>query len=246
MLFKLLKLFGLDVHAEVAAVKGEITRRVDDVTNRARQLALGAAVIAVLAMFAGLFFVTAIGIGLLALYRFAEAAYGADFALAILAAVLVGVILILLGVALLVARSLKSARPAAVEEDVANTSANAAAQPEPPRKAGAQPLISSGDLVEPLTLVLGLFGKDPKLGHPALDEFVTACRMAASRTKRSSGPSMSSATATGATFPSSWAPPSRQAGCWPAGARCRAAPRLHAAPPRAIRSKFGHVRDRAR
>ena len=33
--------------------------------------------------------------------------------------------------------------------------------------------MSSGDLVEPLTLVLGLFAKDPKLGHPALDEFVT-------------------------------------------------------------------------
>jgi hypothetical protein len=96
MLFKLLKLFGLDVHAKIAEVKGEITRRVDDVTNRARQLALGATIIAVLAMFAGLFFVTAIGIGLLALYRFAEAAYGADFALAILAAVLVGVVLILL------------------------------------------------------------------------------------------------------------------------------------------------------
>jgi hypothetical protein len=34
MLFKLLKLFGLDVHAEIAAVKGEITRRVDDAADR--------------------------------------------------------------------------------------------------------------------------------------------------------------------------------------------------------------------
>ena len=33
MLFKLLKLFGLDVRAEIAAVKGEITRRVDDATT---------------------------------------------------------------------------------------------------------------------------------------------------------------------------------------------------------------------
>ena len=59
MLFKLLKLFGLDVRAEIAAVKGVITRRFDDVTDRARHLAIGAAVIAVLAMFAGLFFVAA-------------------------------------------------------------------------------------------------------------------------------------------------------------------------------------------
>jgi hypothetical protein len=175
MLFKLLKLFGLDVHAEIAAVKGEITRRVDDVTDRARQLALGAAIIAVLAMFAGLFFVIAIGVGLVALYRFAEAAYGADMALAILAAVLVGVILILLGIALLVARSLKTTRPAAVGADVAASGTRAAPRPAEPPPAVAAPAaaLSSGDLVEPLTLVLGLFAKDPKLGHPALDEFVT-------------------------------------------------------------------------
>jgi hypothetical protein len=175
MLFKLLKLFGLDVHAEIAAVKGEITRRVDTATDRARQLALGAAVIAVLAMFAGLFLVMAIGVGLLALYRFAEAAYGPDMALAILAAVLLGVILVMLGIALIVARSLKSARPAAVGADVASVGARPTPRPaEPPREAvAAASFSSSGDLVEPLTLVLGLFAKDPKLGHPVLDEFVT-------------------------------------------------------------------------
>jgi hypothetical protein len=173
MLFKLLKLFGLDVKAEIAAVKGEITRRVDDVTDRARHLALGGAVIAVLAMFAGLFFVTALGVGLFALYRYAEATYGTDIALGIMAAVLIGAMLILLGIAGLVARSLKSLRPAAVGADVAGTSPRAAPPPEPPPKAAAAPLMSSGDLVEPLTLVLGLFAKDPKLGHPTLDEFVT-------------------------------------------------------------------------
>jgi hypothetical protein len=175
MLFKLLKLFGLDVHAEIAAVKGEITRRVDSATDRARQLAIGAAVIAVLAMFAVLFLVMAIGVGLLALYRFAEAAYGPEMALAILAAVLLGVILVLLGIALLVAGSLKSARPAAVGADVANVGPRPTPRPaEPPREAvAAASLSSSGDLVEPLTLVLGLFAKDPKLGHPVLDEFVT-------------------------------------------------------------------------
>ena len=174
MLFKLLKLFGLDVKAEIAAVKGEITRRVDDVTDRARQLAVGGAVIAALAMFAGLLFVAAIGIGLLALYRFAETAYGAGVALGILAAVLLGTMLILLGIAALVARSLKGARPAAVGADAAGATARIApaAQPAPEAMAAA-PLMSSGDLVEPLTLVLGLFAKDPKLGHPTLDEFIT-------------------------------------------------------------------------
>ncbi len=51
--------------------------------------------------------------------------------------------------------------------------------PAPPRRLGRRrkrwplPLMSSGDLVEPLTLVLGLFAKDPRLGHPTLDQFVT-------------------------------------------------------------------------
>jgi hypothetical protein len=173
MLFKLLKMFGLDVRAEIAAVKGEITRRVDDVTDRARHLALAAAVIAVLALLAGLFFVTALGVGLVALYRYAEAAYGPDAALGIIAAVLLAAILILLGAALVVARSLKSSRPSAAGADVAGAGTRAVPPPQPPPEAVAVPLMSSGDLVEPLTLVLGLFAKDPKLGHPALNEFVT-------------------------------------------------------------------------
>jgi hypothetical protein len=173
MLFKLLKLFGLDVHAEIAAVKGEITRRVDDAADRARHLALGAAVIAALATFAGLLFVTAIGVGLFALYRYVEATYGTDVALGILAAVLVGAMLILLGVASLVARSLKGTRRSAIGADVTGAIPRAAPPPQPPPEAVAAPPMSSGDLVDPLTLVLGLFAKDPKLGHPTLDEFVT-------------------------------------------------------------------------
>jgi hypothetical protein len=174
MLFKLLKLFGLDVHAEIAAFKGEVTRRVDDAADRARQVAVGAGIIAALATFAGLLFVTALGVGLFALYRFLEAAYGTDIALGILAAVLIGGMLILLGIAALVARSLKSARPAAaVGADVAGAIPRAAPRPQPPPEAVAAAPTSSGDLVDPLTLVLGLFAKDPKLGHPTLDQFVT-------------------------------------------------------------------------
>jgi hypothetical protein len=173
MLFKLLKLFGLDVHAEIAAVKGEITRRVDDAADRARHLALGAAVIAALATFAGLLFVTAIGVGLFALYCYVEATYGTDVALGILAAVLVGAMLILLGVASLVARSLKGTPRSAVGADVAGAIPRAAPPPQLAPEAVVAAPMSSGDLVDPLTLVLGLFAKDSKLGHPTLDQFVT-------------------------------------------------------------------------
>ena len=117
-----------------------------------------------------------IRVGLFALYRFTESAYGTDAALGILAAVLVGAMLILLGIAAMVARSLKTApssAPSAVGADVPGAIPRAPPQPEPRPEAVAAPLMSSGDLVEPLTLVLGLFAKDPKLGHPVLDEFVT-------------------------------------------------------------------------
>ena len=46
MLFKLLKLFGLDVRAEFAAVKGQIEQRVEEAAGRARHAALAVAVIA--------------------------------------------------------------------------------------------------------------------------------------------------------------------------------------------------------
>jgi hypothetical protein len=45
MLFKMLKLFGLDVAAEVEATKAVIERRVDEVADRAKHLALSSAII---------------------------------------------------------------------------------------------------------------------------------------------------------------------------------------------------------
>jgi hypothetical protein len=81
--------------------------------------------------------------------------------------------LILLVIALVVARSLKSPRPSAVGADVAGAIPRAAPPPQLPQEAVVAPPMSSGDLVDPLTLVLGLFAKDPKLGHPTLDQFVT-------------------------------------------------------------------------
>jgi hypothetical protein len=55
MLFKVLKLFGLDVRAEVAAVKNQIEQRVEDIADRAKHAALSAALIIALSTFAGLF-----------------------------------------------------------------------------------------------------------------------------------------------------------------------------------------------
>jgi hypothetical protein len=171
MLFNLLKLFGLDVRAEFAAVKGEIERRIDATAARARRTAIAAAVIAVLATLASLFAITAIGVGLFALYRLEEAAYGPNVSLGILAAVLVVAILILLGAAWMVARSLSGPAETKIATDPAGSSATPQAA-----AAAASPAPVSGDLVEPLTFLLGLLARDRKFGHPAVDEFVATLR----------------------------------------------------------------------
>ncbi len=166
MLFKLLSLFGLDVRAEFAAVKGEIERRVEEAAGRARHTAVTAAIIAVLATLAGLFAMMAIGVGLFALYRIAEAAYGPNVALGILAAILVAAVVILLAAAWMVARSLASPPDAPIAAVAAATAPPAAAEATAPAPG------SAGDLVEPLTFLLGLLAKDRKFGHPAVDAFV--------------------------------------------------------------------------
>ena len=110
MLFKILKLFGLDVRAEVAAVKNQIDQRVEDIAERAKHVALSTALIIALSTFAGLFLTMAIGVGLIALYQTEAATYGVNLALAIVAAVLVVATLILILAAWVLGRSLSNKR----------------------------------------------------------------------------------------------------------------------------------------
>jgi hypothetical protein len=172
MLFNVLKLLGLDVRAEIAAVKGEIEQRVDEVTVRARRAALTAAVIVALSIFAGLFCTMAMGVGLIALYRAEAATYGVDVALAVVAAVLVAAALILIGIAWTIGRSLSGAPP----HDNARDLAVAPAAQVPRSAATPPPPAAAGDITEPLAFLLALLTREPRLGHPALDELVGKLR----------------------------------------------------------------------
>jgi hypothetical protein len=64
MLFKILKLFGLDVPAKVAAAKSVIEQRVEEVTGYAKQVTQTAAVVAALSAVAGVLVAMAVGVGL--------------------------------------------------------------------------------------------------------------------------------------------------------------------------------------
>jgi hypothetical protein len=188
MLFKILKLFGLDVRAEVAAVKNQIDQRVEDIAERAKHVALSTSLIIALSTFAGLFLTMAIGVGLIALYQTEAATYGVNLALAIVATVLIVATLILIVAAWLLGRSL-SKKPSSelpdsaheLQDDVVRTPAVVpAAPPVPipvPAAFGNARVDPTGDFMEPLAFLLAKYIKFPVLGHPVLDEVIGNLRV---------------------------------------------------------------------
>jgi hypothetical protein len=187
MLFKILKLFGLDVRAEVAAVKNQIDQRVEDIAERAKHVAISSALIVALSTFAGLFLTMAIGVGLIALYHTEAQTYGVDLALAIVGAVLVIATLILIVSAWVLGRSLSN-KPSAeladsareLPDDVTTPNVVPAAVPVRvtlPAASESAPVDLTGDFMEPLAFLLAKYVKFPALGHPVLDEVVGNLRV---------------------------------------------------------------------
>jgi hypothetical protein len=187
MLFKILKLFGLDVRAEVAAVKNQIDQRVEDIAERAKHVAISSALIIALSTFAGLFLTMAIGVGLIALYHTEAQTYGVDLALAIVGAVLVIATLILIVSAWVLGRSLSN-KPSAeladsareLPDDVTTPNVVPAAVPVRvtlPAASESAPVDLTGDFMEPLAFLLAKYVKFPALGHPVLDEVVGNLRV---------------------------------------------------------------------
>jgi hypothetical protein len=150
MLFKILKLFGLDVSAKMAAAKSEIEQRVEEVADYAKQATQAAAIIAALSAAAGVFVAMAVAVGLFALYRAVAESYGVNA-----------------GLSMVAAADSTPAGPAAARQ-VPPPAAYAVAQDE-----------SARDLIEPLAFMLAKYVKFPVVGHPVLDELVGNLRTSA-------------------------------------------------------------------
>ena len=188
MLFKILKLFGLDVPAKVAGAKLVIEQRVEEVTDYAKQVTQTAAVIAALSAVAGVLVAMAVGVGLFALYRAVAESYGVNAGLGVIAGILIAAALILFLVARTKGQSLSNrhifkplgppATTAAPAPAPAVAAPSLAHAPLPASFSGA-PADSAGDLIEPLAFLLGKYVKYPALGHPVLDEIVGNLRMTA-------------------------------------------------------------------
>jgi hypothetical protein len=188
MLFKILKLFGLDAPAKLAAAKSEIEQRVEELADYAKQVTQTAAVIAALSAVAGVLVVTALGVGLFALYRVVAESYGVNAGLGVVAALLVVAALILFlivrtkGEALSNRRVFKPSTPFATAAGSSPAPAVAPAAPAQfpsPAAFAERPADSAGDLIEPVAFLLAKYVKYPVLGHPVLDELLGSLRMSA-------------------------------------------------------------------
>jgi hypothetical protein len=186
MLFKLLKLFGLDIPAKVAAAKSAIEQRAEEVADFAKEATQTAAVIAVLSVLAGISGAMALGVGLLEVYRVVAESYGVNTGLGVIAAVFVAVAVILLLIAWAKEQSLSNRLifkpltpfPAATSDSsapvvVAEGPASASPAADGPRPEPAR------DLLEPLAYLLAKYIRYPALGNPVLDEFVGSLRATA-------------------------------------------------------------------
>jgi hypothetical protein len=187
MLFKLLKLFGLDLAAEIEAAKARLEQRVGWAADRVRHVAQDAAVIATLGVLAAATAMMTLIVGLIALYRLVAQAYGDYAGLGADAAIL---ILMTTGFAtIILARAQKlSAR---TTTEVNSGSLAPGANPVEQRVAvptgrpadhyvvPSQPPAAPRDLIDPLTLVLSEIIQVPTLGNPVVDELIGKIRTTA-------------------------------------------------------------------
>ncbi len=197
MLLKLLKLFGLDVAAEIEAAKTSLERRAERAADRIRRIAEGAAVIAALGVLATITAIMTLTVGLIALYRLVAQAYGDYAGLGADAAILVVMTAALAAVIFAKAQRLASVRTATREtgdsftsgitelsESRSATQATQASAPPtpPPADHVLLPVRSPAaprDLIDPLAVVLSEVIQVPRLGNPVVDDLIGKIRTTA-------------------------------------------------------------------
>jgi hypothetical protein len=194
MLFRVLKLFGIDVPAQIEAVKSNIAQRVEDASERVKSAAQQAGLIAALYAVAGVALGVTVAMGLVALYVWVASLYGVYAGLGAVGGLLLLVAIILVAVASSKSKAFaaSSAGPAPRPAVSAQT-ASAPTLQAAPETVAAQvavedsatpqllppPRINAADLIEPLTLLLSKYLKFPRLGNPMLDAMLTDLRSSA-------------------------------------------------------------------
>jgi uncharacterized membrane protein len=180
MLFKTLKLFGIDLPARMAEVRVDVEERFDLAKDSVEQAVQTAAVLALLSFLAGLAALSAFGVGLVALYSWVSSNYGQFYGLAAIGAILLFIAVVMLASAISKATSWSDERrdrvaakkleltQARAERIAAETEAFQGLALPPPQMPSET--TTASDLIEPLGWALSRTIKLPTTGNPAMDE----------------------------------------------------------------------------
>jgi hypothetical protein len=178
MLFKILKLLGLDVHAKIAEARLELSQRVEEASDYAKKATLTAALVAALSAIAALLAIAAIGVGVFALYRVIAEHYGVYAGLATVAGLLIVAASALLLAATTKAHSLSNLRivrqspSPAISPTVETTGEAAHRAPQPDEAFSATSNEFASDLFEPLAFAFAKHVRFPTFENPVLEQFV--------------------------------------------------------------------------
>jgi hypothetical protein len=189
MLFETLKLLGLDVRAKIAQARTEFEQRADLARARVAHAAATASVIALLFAIAAVAGLSAVAVGLSALFTWVSGSYGQFYAYGVVGGVLAILCAIFGAIGILEARSWSfepSTSPSkpAVADDVSSelpTVEDAEAMEHlgaTPHAVFARPSSSTSGraLSQPLALILSKIVRLPVTGNPVVDDMITALR----------------------------------------------------------------------
>src|SRR5215467_1420354 len=183
MLFKILKLFGIDIPAGMAEVRVDVEERFDLARNSVQHAVQAGAIVAVLFFLASLAALAAVGVGLIALYSWVSSSYGQFYGFATIGGALLVIAIIMFASAISKVKSWPDENPnhvAAKKQNLAQAHAERVAAateafegpvarqlaPSPP-SSGAT---AASDLIEPLMWALSSAIKLPSMNNPPLDE----------------------------------------------------------------------------
>jgi hypothetical protein len=180
MLFKIMKLFGIDLPARMAEVRVDVEERFALAKDSVEQAVQTAAALALPFFLAGLAGLYAFGVGLSALYSWVSSNYGPFYGFAVIGATLLFIAIVIFASAISKAKSWRgesSGRVAAKKRELAQARVKRVAAAEealegpalsPPRRSSE--VTSSNDLIEPLVPALSRTIKVPDIGNPAMKE----------------------------------------------------------------------------
>jgi hypothetical protein len=189
MLFKILKLFGVDLPARMAEARVDLEERFDLAKDSVEHAAQGAAVLAMLFLLATLAALSAFGVSLVALYSWVSINYGQFYGLTAIGAVLLLIAIVMYAIAISKAKSWRGEnirRVAAKKLELAQARADRVAAtmetfetpalPPPQQSAG---VTAANDLTEPLVWALSKTIKLPAVENPAMDELFSRLQSSA-------------------------------------------------------------------